>query len=58
MKDENGNLDMCILHPCKLSRNGKARVDQDDIKESTTGSDSETGEYFVNIKMTPGRDKE
>ena len=49
---------MCILHPCKLSRNGKARVDQDDIKESTTGSDSETGEYFVNIKMTPGRDKE
>jgi len=58
VKDENGNLDMCILHPCKLSRNGKARVDQDDIKESTTGSDSETGEYFVNIKMTPGGDKE
>ncbi len=58
MKDENGNLDGYILHPCKLSRNGKARVDQDDIKEATTGSDSETVEYTVNIKMTPGGDKE
>lgn len=58
MKDENGNLDGYILHPCKLSRNGKARVDQDDIKEATTVSDSETVEYTVNIKMTPGGDKE
>lgn len=58
VKDENGNLDGYILHPCKLPRNGRARVDQDDIKEATPGSDSETGEYTVNIKMTPDGEKE
>jgi SecD/SecF fusion protein len=52
VKNEYGNLDGYILYPCKFLRNGKARVDQDDIDKANFGSNSETGEFIVNIEMT------
>lgn len=55
-KDSFDNLDGYILHPCKFPKNGKAKVDQDDIKRALVGSNSETGEHTVNIEMTPDGD--